>query len=45
LIAAEKQARKLFGLEIDPKYCDVIVERWEQFTGRKAIRQKSGAAA
>ncbi|MFG0243214.1 MAG: DNA modification methylase [Phycisphaerales bacterium JB054] len=36
LIAAEQQDRKAFLMEIDPAYCDVIVQRWEGFTGRKA---------
>lgn len=38
LIAAEQLGRKCYGLEISPQYCDVIVRRWEQFTGRKATR-------
>jgi DNA modification methylase len=37
LIAAEQSARTCFGLEIDPKYVDVIVRRWQNFTGEKAI--------
>ena len=36
LIAAEKTGRKCYGMEMDPKYCDVIVKRWEEFTGKKA---------
>jgi site-specific DNA-methyltransferase (adenine-specific) len=36
LIAAEKNGRKAFLMELDPKYCDVIVKRWEEFTGKKA---------
>lgn len=36
LIAAEKTNRKCYGMELDPKYCDVIVKRWEEFTGKKA---------
>ena len=36
LIACEKLARKCYGMELDPKYCDVIVQRWEEFTGKKA---------
>jgi hypothetical protein len=36
LIAAEKTGRKCYGMELDPKYCDVIVKRWEDFTGQKA---------
>lgn len=37
LIAAEKLGRKARLMELDPKYCDVIVKRWEDFTGKKAI--------
>ena len=36
LIAAEKTGRRAFLMEIDPLYCDVIVKRWEEFTGKKA---------
>jgi DNA modification methylase len=36
LIAAEKTGRRAFLMELDPLYCDVIVQRWEQFTGHKA---------
>ena len=35
-IACEKTQRKCYGMELDPKYCDVIVKRWEDFTGKKA---------
>ncbi len=38
MIAAENLGRKCYGLEIDPGYCDVIVERWESLTGEKAVR-------
>ena len=37
LIAAEKIGKSAFLMELDPKYCDVIVKRWEDFTGKKAI--------
>lgn len=37
MIAAEKIGRKSCLMELDPKYCDVIVQRWEDFTGKKAI--------
>jgi site-specific DNA-methyltransferase (adenine-specific) len=37
MIAAEKIGRKSCLMELDPKYCDVIVKRWEQFTGKKAV--------
>ncbi|GMU44609.1 MAG: DNA methylase N-4 [Xanthomonadales bacterium PRO6] len=39
LIAAEKSGRVARVMELDPKYADVIVRRWEDFTGKKAIRQ------
>ena len=38
LIAAEQLGRVCYGLEMEPKYCDLIVRRWEQFTGKKAER-------
>ncbi len=38
LIAAEQTGRRCFMMELDPLYCDVIVARWEKFTGRKAER-------
>lgn len=37
LIAAEKNGRVARLMELDPKYCDVIVKRWEEFTGKKAV--------
>ncbi|CAB5222645.1 putative methylase [uncultured Caudovirales phage] len=37
LIACEKQNRHARLMELDPKYCDVIVKRWEDFTGKKAV--------
>ena len=36
LIACEKMDRICYGMELDPKYCDVIIKRWENFTGKKA---------
>jgi len=36
LLAAEKHGRYARIMELDPKYCDVIVKRWEEFTGKKA---------
>mgnify|MGYP003341287956 CR=1 FL=1 len=37
LIACEQLGRKARLMELDPKYCDVIVKRWEAFTGKKAV--------
>jgi DNA modification methylase len=37
LIGAEQTGRKAYVMELDPKYCDVIVQRWEEFTGKKAV--------
>jgi len=36
IIASEKTNRNCYGLELDPKYCDVIIKRWEDFTGQTA---------
>ena len=41
LIAAERIQRQARLVELDPKYCDVIVKRWEDFTGNKAKRVSS----
>ncbi len=38
LIACEMEGRVCHGLELSPAYCDVIVKRWEDFTGQKATR-------
>jgi site-specific DNA-methyltransferase (adenine-specific) len=37
LIAAHKTGRKARGMELDPKYCDVILTRWEDYAGEKAV--------
>ena len=37
LIACEQLDRRCCIMELDPKYCDVIIDRWETFTGEKAI--------
>lgn len=42
LIAAEKNGRDARLMELDPKYCDVIIKRWQDFTGRKAIHEATG---
>jgi len=41
LIASERTNRHAYLMELDPKYCDVIVKRWEDFTGNKAKRVSS----
>ena len=38
LIACEQLNRKCYMAELDPKYCDVIIQRWEDFTGMKAVK-------
>jgi DNA modification methylase len=45
LIAAEQTGRHAFLMELDMPYCDVIVQRWEKFTGKKAKRLAADAAA
>tara|TARA_Y100001938_G_C8078432_1_gene427578 strand:- start:751 stop:1995 length:1245 start_codon:yes stop_codon:yes gene_type:complete len=42
LIAAEKTGRKCFGMELDPKYADVIIERWQNYTGKNAMLESTG---
>ena len=44
MIAAERIHRKARIMELDPAYCDVIVKRWEDFTGKKAILEESKEA-
>ncbi len=41
LIACEKLNRQARLIELDPKYCDVIVKRWEEFTGKTAVRNEA----
>lgn len=38
LIACEQLNRKAYLMELEPKWCDVIVKRWETFTGKKAVK-------
>jgi DNA modification methylase len=45
LIAAEQTGRRAFLMELDPLYSDVIVQRWENFTGRKAERIPTSSGA
>lgn len=42
LIASENTGRRTRLMELDPRYCDVIVARWEKLTGEKAVRHASG---
>jgi len=41
MIACEKVGKKARLMELDPKYCDVIVKRWEDFTGKKAVLEST----
>lgn len=38
-IACEKHSRRAMLMELDPKYCDVIIKRWQEFTGKKAVHE------
>jgi DNA modification methylase len=42
LIAAEKHGIDAYIMEFDPKFCDVIVKRWQDFTGKQAIHAETG---
>jgi len=42
LIACEKNGRYARLMELDPKYCDVIVRRWQAFTGKQAVLESTG---
>jgi site-specific DNA-methyltransferase (adenine-specific) len=44
MIAAERINRKARLMELDPRYCDVIIKRWEDFTGKKAILEEAPEA-
>jgi len=41
LIAAEKTGRRCYGMELDPKYADVIIERWQNYTGKNAVLEST----
>ena len=38
LIACEQLDRTCYMMELDPRYCDVIIKRWENLTGEKAVK-------
>lgn len=42
LIAAEQTGRVCYGVELDPKYVDVIIRRWQQYTGKQAVLEGDG---
>lgn len=41
-LAAERTGRRAFGIEIDPEYCEVAIDRWETKTGQMAVHTASG---
>ena len=45
LIAAERVGRRCWGMELEPRYCDVILARWEAFSGGTAVRVKAAPSA
>ena len=44
LIAAERTGRKAFAVELDPKYVDIAIRRWEAFTGDTATHAATGCS-
>ena len=42
IVAAEKTGRRARAIEIDPHYCDVIVRRWQAYTGKQAVHEPTG---
>ena len=43
LIACEKAGRQARLIEMEPKYCDVIIRRWQEFSGKEAVLEGDGA--
>ena len=44
LIAAEQTNRRCITMELDPLYADIIIDRWQRFTGRQAVLERTGAS-
>ena len=44
MIACERRGRKARLMELDPKYGDVIVKRWQEYTGKQAVLEADGRA-
>jgi len=44
VIAAERSGRACYGIELDPGYVDVVVRRWQTFTGQSAVQESTGQA-
>ena len=42
LIASVKSKRKCYMMELDPKFADVIIKRWQEYTGKEAVYEKTG---
>jgi DNA modification methylase len=42
LVACEKTGRRAVLVELDPKYCDVIVQRWQEWAGASAVLEDDG---
>jgi DNA modification methylase len=42
IIAAEATERRCLAMEVDPRYVDVAVQRWQSLTGRRAVRARTG---
>jgi DNA modification methylase len=42
LIAAERTGRTCYGIGLDPRHVDMIVRRWQAFTGKNAIQESTG---
>jgi len=45
MISCEKNQRNCYMMELDPKYCDVIIKRWQDFTGKQAIHENGKSFA